>query len=68
MLFVSLNYRLGALGFPQGVEASRRKALNLGLRDQRIALEWIQRNVHNFGGDRSKVSMLRSPHAYVNDN
>jgi len=50
-----MNYRLGPLGFPQGPEAVRRGALNLGLHDQRVALEWVQKNIASFGGDPRKV-------------
>ena len=55
ILYVSFNYRLGALGFPQGPEALERGALNLGLHDQRVALQWVQKNIASFGGDPSKV-------------
>ena len=55
ILFVSLNYRVGPLGFPQGPEAVERDALNLGLRDQWAALEWVQDNIASFGGDPDKV-------------
>ncbi|KAG5220602.1 feruloyl esterase [Salix suchowensis] len=46
---------------PQGVEAQKRGALNLGLKDQLAALEWVQANIGLFGsfhvgGDKSKVS------------
>ena len=55
ILFVSMNYRVGPLGFPQGPEAVKRGALNLGLRDQWVALQWVQRNIASFGGDPCKV-------------
>ena len=55
MIYVSFNYRLGPLGFPRGPEAQRRGSLNLGLKDQLLALEWIQKNIGVFGGDRHKV-------------
>ncbi|KAF9497593.1 lipase [Pleurotus eryngii] len=58
VVFVSLNYRLGPLGFPQGVEAQKRGALNLGLKDQLAALEWVQANIGLFGGDKSKVTIF----------
>ncbi|EEB99756.1 hypothetical protein MPER_00488, partial [Moniliophthora perniciosa FA553] len=45
IMFVSFNYRLGPLGFPAGAEAAEKGALNLGLRDQIAAFEWIQRNI-----------------------
>lgn len=50
-----MNYRLGPLGFPQGAEAGQKKILNLALEDQLAALEWIQENIGQFGGDKSKV-------------
>jgi Carboxylesterase family len=58
ILFVSMNYRLGPLGFPQGPEAVERGILNLGLHDQRAALEWVQNNIAYFGGDPRKVGLL----------
>ncbi|PPQ88331.1 hypothetical protein CVT25_012442 [Psilocybe cyanescens] len=58
VVFASFNYRLGPLGFPQGVEAGQHKILNLGLKDQLVALEWIQENIAKFGGDKSKVTIF----------
>ena len=55
---MSINYRLGPLGFPLGPEAVERGALNLGLHDQRVALEWVQKNIASFGGDPRKVRVL----------
>ena len=57
-MFVSMNYRLGPLGFPQGPEAVERAALNLGLHDQWVVLEWVQKNIASFGGDPRKVCPL----------
>lgn len=56
VIYVSMNYRLGPLGFPQGVEAGERGILNLGLKDQLACLEWIQANIGAFGGDKRKVA------------
>jgi len=55
ILYVSINYRIGPLGFPQGPEATKRGALNLGLHDQQVALQWVQKNIASFGGDPRKV-------------
>lgn len=52
---VSINYRLQAFGFLGGQEVYDDGALNSGIRDQRLALHWIQENVAAFGGDPSKV-------------
>jgi hypothetical protein len=58
IVFVSFNYRLGPLGFPQGPEAVQRAVLNLGLHDQWAALEWVHNNIASFGADPSKVCPL----------
>ncbi|BCR90256.1 putative carboxylesterase [Aspergillus chevalieri] len=53
---VSINYRLGAFGFLTSDEL--RKAgynANNGLRDQRVALEWVQKHIQDFGGDPDNV-------------
>ena len=54
---VSINYRLSFLGFPGGRQSLDAGITNLGLKDQRIALEWIQENIAAFGGDRRKVTI-----------
>ena len=53
MILVSMNYRLNAFGFLSlnTTEVSG----NQGLRDQQLALKWVQNNIHHFGGDPSKV-------------
>jgi acetylcholinesterase len=45
------------LGFPSGSEAHKAGIENLGLRDQRVALQWIQDNIEDFGGDKSRVTI-----------
>ena len=47
---VTINYRLGALGFLGGG--------NWGTLDQICALEWVQRNIGTFGGDASNVTIF----------
>ncbi|KAK0224106.1 Alpha/Beta hydrolase protein [Armillaria fumosa] len=49
IIYVNFNYRLGPLGFPQGAEAASRGILNLAIRDQLAALEWVQRHIGAFG-------------------
>ncbi|KAJ6484385.1 extracellular triacylglycerol lipase precursor [Mycena vitilis] len=58
IVYASFNYRLGALGFPTGREASANGALNLALKDQLLALQWIQDNIATFNGDESKVTLF----------
>ncbi|KAL0961016.1 hypothetical protein HGRIS_006008 [Hohenbuehelia grisea] len=57
IIYVNFNYRLGPLGFPVGPEAERHGALNLGLKDQLLAIKWINQNIGFFGGDKSKVTL-----------
>jgi carboxylesterase type B len=57
IMAVTLNYRLGFLGFPGGAEAEAEGVTNLGLKDQRQALRWIQENIAAFGGDPEKVTL-----------
>ncbi|KAH9040242.1 carotenoid ester lipase precursor [Lactarius hengduanensis] len=57
VIFVSMNYRLSALGFMAGKEVKAAKVGNLGLQDQRLALKWVQTYITEFGGDPSKVTI-----------
>jgi len=58
VIVVTINYRLGALGFlahpalgPQGAVG------NYGLADQQAALRWVRDNIAKFGGDPDKVTI-----------
>ena len=58
-VYVTINYRLGALGFlnlPQLREEGR-GAGSFGLLDQQAALRWVQENISRFGGDRRNVTI-----------
>ncbi|KAL4968538.1 Alpha/Beta hydrolase protein [Aspergillus stella-maris] len=57
ILLVSVNYRLGPLGFLNGQQMADLDLLNLGMLDQRLALHWIQENIAAFGGDPGKVTI-----------
>jgi carboxylesterase type B len=57
-IFVSLNYRLGALGFLHSPEASELIPANNGLHDQRVAFEWIRRFITGFGGDAENITAM----------
>lgn len=52
---VSINYRLSGWGFLYGNEVAEAGVANIGLRDQRLALQWVQENIEAFGGDPTKV-------------
>ncbi|MFE3542621.1 carboxylesterase/lipase family protein [Nocardia sp. NPDC059177] len=61
VIVVSVNYRLGGLGYVDFSEFStpeRPFDSNLGLRDQVAALGWVQRNIAAFGGDPGKVTVF----------
>lgn len=62
VLAVTFNYRIGYLGLlahpalskndPQGISG------NYGLLDQKAALQWVQKNIQNFGGDPKNVTVF----------
>ncbi|KAB5591730.1 Carboxylesterase [Ceratobasidium theobromae] len=55
---VSINYRLGALGFLPSNLTYRANLLNLGLYDQACAVEWVQKYISLFGGDPNQASSI----------
>ncbi|KAH9209483.1 putative extracellular lipase [Leptodontidium sp. 2 PMI_412] len=57
-IMVSMNYRLQGWGLIAGDDVRGQGVTNLSLRDQRLALEWIQENIEAFGGDRSRVALF----------
>ncbi|KAH9061818.1 alpha beta-hydrolase [Lactarius deliciosus] len=57
VVYVSMNYRVTAFGFLASKEVKNAKVGNLGLWDQRLALHWVQKYIHAFGGDPSKVTI-----------
>jgi para-nitrobenzyl esterase len=61
IVLVTLNYRLGALGFLNLNELTRGKIPstgNEGLLDQIAALEWVKENIASFGGDPDNVTIF----------
>ncbi|KMP01349.1 acetylcholinesterase [Coccidioides immitis H538.4] len=57
-IIVNFNYRLGALGFLPSTITEKENALNLGLHDQILLFEWVQKNIGAFGGDPSQVTLF----------
>ncbi len=62
IVFVSINYRLGALGWlahpALSAESSNGASGNYGLLDQIAALRWVRANVAAFGGDPANVTVM----------
>lgn len=56
VIVVTFNYRLGPLGFlyfpEKGIYG------NMGLKDQRFLLKWVQENISKFGGDPDNVTIF----------
>jgi carboxylesterase type B len=57
VIYVGIQYRLGMLGFLGGSEIKNHGDLNVGLLDQRLALQWVKNHIKAFGGDPNKVTL-----------
>ncbi|XP_060574264.1 cholinesterase-like, partial [Ruditapes philippinarum] len=56
VIVVTINYRLGLLGF---LDIDNEKASgNFGLLDQHLALQWVNENIGAFGGDKDRVTIF----------
>lgn len=61
VVLVSLQYRLGALGFlshPALTREGKGASGNYGLMDQQAALRWVRANIAAFGGDPANVTLF----------
>ncbi|WP_251091449.1 carboxylesterase family protein [Streptomyces sp. Caat 7-52] len=61
LVVVTVNYRLGALGFlahpALSSESADHASGDYGLMDQQAALRWVRHNIGAFGGDRDRVTL-----------
>ncbi|KAI1371272.1 alpha/beta-hydrolase [Hypoxylon crocopeplum] len=53
-IVVTMNYRVHIFGFPNAVGLEDQ---NLGILDQRLALEWVYSNIEAFGGDPHRITV-----------
>ncbi len=62
LIVVTINYRLGALGFLchplLGVPGENKAGGNLGIWDQLAAITWVNENISAFGGDAENISVF----------
>jgi para-nitrobenzyl esterase len=60
VIVVTINYRLGYLGFfaQSAIDAENHLKGNYGFMDQQFALKWVQRNIAGFGGDPNQVTIF----------
>ena len=62
VVVVTINYRLGELGFlahpALAAESPTGASGNYGLLDQQAAMRWVQRNIRAFGGDPDNVTIF----------
>uniref|UniRef100_A0A8C2TAW0 Carboxylic ester hydrolase n=1 Tax=Coturnix japonica TaxID=93934 RepID=A0A8C2TAW0_COTJA len=56
-IVISMNYRVGSIGF-LALVGYRDAPGNVGLWDQRLALQWIRVNAEAFGGDPNRVTLF----------
>ena len=59
VIIVTINYRLGVLGFLalDQIETGEVSNANFGLQDQVAAIKWVAENIEDFGGDKERITV-----------
>lgn len=58
VVLISINYRLGSLGFLSFDDPETKVPGNAGLKDQVLALKWVKKNCAFFGGDSNNITVF----------
>ncbi|KAM6530327.1 hypothetical protein FALCPG4_008451 [Fusarium falciforme] len=58
IIHVAMNYRLGVFGFAQSEVLMAEGSTNAGLRDQRLAIEWVRNKIIYFGGNPNNITIF----------
>ncbi|KAF4631457.1 hypothetical protein G7Y89_g6670 [Cudoniella acicularis] len=58
VVVVTFNFRVGVYGFLASEDVRQNGDLNVGLLDQRKAIDWVQEHIENFGGDPQRVTLF----------
>ena len=56
VVLVTFNYRVGVFGFLSTEDENA--SGNAGMKDQVLALKWVQNNIKNFGGNPDRVRVI----------
>uniref|UniRef100_A0A0N4ZI21 Acetylcholinesterase n=1 Tax=Parastrongyloides trichosuri TaxID=131310 RepID=A0A0N4ZI21_PARTI len=56
-IVITVNYRLNVFGFAQSLHGHNIPG-NMGLKDQQMALKWINQHINSFDGDKDKVTIF----------